>query len=268
MDWITVVASAANSEVSNLAANAIGRTLPALATIISLFVGIIVSIDQISRTTKARRTIEWIDKAVDGNASCEFRQQVLNELRLSQESALVASLYVPWWKFMWLPSWAIGVGYIVIRFEIDDKFSKDSELLWVFYFLGCLYFSWRSIGLYAEKEWVRHLYKEGYFPKSKKKIRGTHVGRAVITLLYSVYPLSLCVDIVLAADVKGAYSYLVVLFTLVGLLLFSIAIFWERRWSKRWPEYFAGEYIDRWRIGVKHLASHEATKDDVPSRPI
>ena len=263
-----MIASAANSDTSNSVATAIGRMLPALLPLISLLVGIIVSIDQIFRTTKVRHTIEWIDKAVDGNASCEFRQQVLNELRLSQESALVASLYVPWRKFMWLPLWAIGTGYIVICFEIDDKLSKDSELLWVFYFLGCLYFSWRSIGLYAEKEWVRHLYKEGYFPKAKKKMRGTHAGRAVVTLVYSVYLLSLCVDIVLAADVKGAYSYLVVLFTLVGFSLFLIAIIWERRWSERWPEYFAGEYIDRWRIGVKHLAAHESTKDDVPSRSI
>ena len=62
-----MIASAANSDTSNSVATAIGRMLPALLPFISLFVGIIVGIDQISRTTKARRRIEWIDKAVDGS---------------------------------------------------------------------------------------------------------------------------------------------------------------------------------------------------------
>ena len=256
-----MIASAANSDTSNSVATAIGRMLPALLPIISLLVGIIAGIDQISRTTKARRRIEWIDKAVDGNASCEFRQQVLNELRLSQESALVASLYVPWWKFMWLPSWAIGVGYIVICFEIDDKLSKDSELLWVFYFLGCLYFSWRSIGLYAEKEWVRHLYKEDYFPELRKLTWETHAGRALITLFYSIYPLFLCVSVVLL--IKKTHVWLVVPFAWLGLSAFLVAAWWEMKWGERWSEYFARKYADRWGVDTKWVM-----RDDAPSRPI
>ena len=65
-----MIASAANSDTSNSVATAIGRMLPALLPIISLLVGIIAGIDQISRTTKARRRIERSDKADDDNASC------------------------------------------------------------------------------------------------------------------------------------------------------------------------------------------------------
>ena len=263
MDWMPVIANAANSDASRSTAIAIVKTVPALLTAISLLVGIIVGIDQISRTTKARRRIEWIDKAVDGNASCEFRQQVLNELRLSQESALVASLYVPWRKFMWLPLWAIGIGCIVIRFEIDDNLSKDSELLWVIYFVGCLCFSWQSIGLSAEKKWIKHLYVEGYFPELQNTIRRTHVGRATIALLYAVYPLSLCGGIVLSTDVKEGQAWLVVPLTMFGLLALLAAVWWEEKWDKRWPEYFNRKYADRWGIDTKR-----AVRDDSPSRPI
>lgn len=263
MDWMPVVANVANSDASNSTAIAIGRTVPALLTIISLLVGIIVGIDQISRTTKTRRRVEWIDKAVDGNASCEFRQQVLNELRLSQESALVASLYVPWRKFMWLPLWAIGFGCIVIRSEIDDKLSKDSELLWVTYFVGCLYFSWQLIGLSAEKKWIRRLYVKGYFPELQSAVRRTYVGRAIIALLYAFYPISLCGGVVLSVDVNGSRASLVVPLTVSGLLTFLVAVWWEESWGKRWPEYFNKKYADRWGVDTKW-----AVRDDVPVQPI
>jgi membrane protein len=263
MDWMPVVANVANSDASKSTAIAVVKTFPALLTIISLLVGIIVGIDQISRTTKTRHRIEWINKAVDGNASCEFRQQVLNELRLSQESAFVASLYVPWRKFVWLPLWAIGFGYIVIRFEIDNKLSKDSALLWATYFVGCLYFGWQSIGLSAERKWIKHLYVEGCFPELQNAIRKTHVGRATIALLYAVYPLSLCGGIVLSIDFKEAQAGLVVPLVLFGLSAFLTAVCWEERWGKRWPEYFDRKYADRWGVDTNWVMG-----DDAPSRPI
>lgn len=256
-----VIANAANSDASRSTAIAIVKTVPALLTAISLLVGIIVGIDQISRTTKARRRIEWIDKAVDGNASCEFRQQVLNELRLSQESALVASLYVPWRKFMWLPSWILGFGAIAVSFQVHNEISKDSALPWGLYFIGCLYLGWQSIIFRSEREWVRQRYEKDYFPELRKLTWETHAGRALITLFYSIYPLFLCVGVALL--IKKTHVWLVVPFAWLGLSAFLVAVWWEMKWGERWSEYFARKYADRWGVDTKR-----AVRDDVPVRPI
>lgn len=256
-----MIVSAANSGTSNSVAAAIGRMLPALATIISLFVGIIVGIDQISRTAKARRTIEWINKAVASNTNCEFRQQVLNELRLSQEGVLVASLYVPWWRFIWFPSWILGFGAIAVNFQVHNDFSKDSVLLWGVYFIGCLRLGWRSIIFRTEREWVRRQYEKDYFPELRKVAWGTHAGRALITLFYSIYPLFLCVSIVLL--IKATHAWLVAPLAMFGLSAFLAAACWEGKWGKRWPEYFTRKYADRWGVDAK-----QAMRDNAPVQPV
>ena len=70
-------------------------------------IGLFAGFNRVSRTAKARQDIEWINGTIDKDTDNEPRQKILKELRLSQEGRLIAAHYVPWWKFMLLPAWAI-----------------------------------------------------------------------------------------------------------------------------------------------------------------
>ena len=59
----------------------IGGKIPALLGFVSVLVGIAVGLGQVSSSAKARRTIEWINGAVDGNTGNELRLRILNEDR-------------------------------------------------------------------------------------------------------------------------------------------------------------------------------------------
>lgn len=247
-----VVASAANSDTSNSTAIAIGRTVPALLTIISLFMGVMVGVDQVSRTTKARRTIEWINNVVDRESDGELRQQILEELRSSQESMLVASLYVPWRKFMWLPLWAIGGGIVAVYCEFHKEILHDNWPFRVLYFFFCLCLSWQTVGWRAERAWLTRQYKTGHFTNSQTLRHSTDALRTLIAVLYSLCPALSCVVFVLS--IKGSFTSLVscmiVVIVLCILVIVYIAWWLEKKFFSRWPEYFARKYADRWDINV------------------
>ena len=262
-----VVASAANSDTSNSAAIAIGRTPLALSllTVISLFVGIIVGIDRISRTTKARCTIEWINNVVDRESDSELRQQILEELKSSQESMLVASLYVPWRKFMWFPLWAIGGGIVAVYCEFHREILHDNWPFRVLYFFFCLCLSWQTVGWRAERAWLSRQYKADQFTNLQTLRHSTDALRALIAVLYSLCSALSCV--ILYLSIKGSFtplvSYMIAVIALCIPLFVYIAQRLEKKFFSRWPEYFARKYADRWGVDTK-----QAVRDDVPGRPI
>ena len=262
-----MIASAANSDTSNSAAIAIGRTPSTLSllTIISLFVGIIVGIDQISRTTKTRCTIEWINNVVDRESDSELRQQILEELKSSQESILVASLYIPWRKFMWFPLWAIGGGIVAVYCEFHREILHDNWPLRVLYFFFCLCLSWQTVGWRAERAWLSSQYKADQFTNSQTLRHSTDALRVLIAVLYSLCSALSCV--ILYLSIKGSFtplvSCMIVVIVLCIPMIFCIAWWLEKKFFSRWPEYYAKEYADRWGVDTKR-----AVRDDSPSRPI
>ena len=104
----------------NVATTAISNLSPAdvLKAVIAMSgsaIGLLAGLGQISLSSKSRQTIEWINNTIDKDTGNEPRQKILKELRLSQEGRLIAAHYVPWWKFMLLPTWAIGYAVPTIH---------------------------------------------------------------------------------------------------------------------------------------------------------
>ena len=68
----------------------------ALPAAVAATVAAVNGLSQLTRSAKARRTIEWINSTIDKDANGDSRQHPLTELRTEQEARLVATYYVPW----------------------------------------------------------------------------------------------------------------------------------------------------------------------------
>lgn len=146
MDWLSDL-------IWTVAKNAIAMS----GSAIGLFAGL----NKISRTAKARQDIEWINGTIDKDTDNEPRQKILKELRLSPEGRLIAAHYVPWWKFMLLPAWAIGYAAPTIQSVNRNGNLNDLALSSSIYLLVCFYLSWLTVGWYAERVRINEHYRAG-----------------------------------------------------------------------------------------------------------
>ena len=124
-------------------------------------IGLFAGFNRVSRTAKARQDIEWINGTIDKDTDNEPRQKILKELRLSQEGRLIAAHYVPWWKFMLLPAWAIGYAAPTIQSANQGGSLNGIVLLSSIYSLVCFYLSWLTVGWYAERVRINEHYRAG-----------------------------------------------------------------------------------------------------------
>ena len=124
-------------------------------------IGLFAGLNKISRTAKARQDIEWINGTIDKDTDNEPRQKILKELRLSQEGRLIAAHYVPWWKFMLLPAWAIGYAAPTIQSVNRSESLNGFVLSSLIYLLVCFYLSWLTVGWYAERVRINEHYRVG-----------------------------------------------------------------------------------------------------------
>ena len=116
---------------------------------------------QLSRSARARRTIEWIDSTIDKCVEDDLRRHRLAELRTEQEASLVATYYVPWWRLVLFPVWVIAVGALLI-FTSKKGISGTVVVRGVAYhFLFTAYFAWLFIGSYREKLRIIDHYRAG-----------------------------------------------------------------------------------------------------------
>lgn len=116
---------------------------------------------QLSRSARARRTIEWIDSTIDKCVEDDLRRHRLAELRTEQEASLVATYYVPWWRLVLFPVWVIAVGALLI-FTSKKGISGTVVVRGVAYhFLFTTYFAWLFIGSYREKLRIIDHYRAG-----------------------------------------------------------------------------------------------------------
>ena len=133
----------------------------ALPAAVAAAVAAMNGVSQISRSARARRTIEWIDSTVDRYVEDDLRQRRLAELRTEQEASLVATYYVPWWRLVLFPVWVIAVGALLI-FTSKKGISGTVVVRGVAYhFLFTAYFAWLFIGSYREKLRIIEHYKAG-----------------------------------------------------------------------------------------------------------
>ena len=224
MPIIAVVWTSFSSEVS---VADIGRSVPALAALISLFVGIAAGIAQISSTAKARRTIEWINSTIDKDASNRSRQHVLKEIRLSQEGKLIAAHYVPWWKFMALP--ISVVMYIVATAYFQHHYSNMIEFapFQGVSIVGLIYVSEKNIEWYVEKTKIVDYHRKGLPVRSTTFFNEVIVGANLTVKACVVFWVSGCVGY--ALFVKQQSPQIVTLLVVVGFcsLLLTMRFVWK-----------------------------------------
>lgn len=100
-----------------------------------------------------------INGTIDKDTDNEPRRKILKELRLSQEGRLIAAHYVPWWKFMLLPAWAIGYAAPTIQSVNRNGNLNELVLSSSIYLLVCFYLSWLTVGWYAERVRINEHYR-------------------------------------------------------------------------------------------------------------
>ena len=122
-------------------------------------IGLFAGLNRVSRTAKAHQDIEWINGTIDKDTDNEPRQKILKELRLSQEGRLIAAHYVPWWKFMLIPAWAIGYAAPTIQSAKQGGSLNGIALLSSIYSVVCFYLSWLTVGWYAERVRINEHYR-------------------------------------------------------------------------------------------------------------
>ena len=118
-------------------------------------------VSQLSRSARARRTIEWIDSTVDRYVEDDLRQRRLAELRTEQEANLIATYYVPWWRLVLFPVWVIAVVSLILLTSKRGMSGMTAFRDVASHFLFTAYFAWLFIGSYREKLRIIDHYKAG-----------------------------------------------------------------------------------------------------------
>ena len=133
----------------------------ALPAAVAAAVAAVNGLSQLTRSAKARRTIEWINSTIDKDANGDSRQHPLTELRTEQEARLVATYYVPWWRLLLFPVWVIAFGTLftlaIKKGMPGGNVVGTAATLFPF----TLYFAWLFIGSYRERLRIGDHYKTG-----------------------------------------------------------------------------------------------------------
>lgn len=133
----------------------------ALPAAVAAAVAAMNGVSQLSRSARARRTIEWIDSTVDRYVEDDLRQRRLAELRTEQEANLIATYYVPWWRLVLFPVWVIAVVSLILLTSKRGMSGMTAFRDVASHFLFTAYFAWLFIGSYREKLRIIDHYKAG-----------------------------------------------------------------------------------------------------------
>lgn len=224
---MSIIVTAWTSFPSGVSIANIGRSVPALAALISLFVGIAAGFAQISSTAKARRMIEWINSTIDNDVSNKLRQDILKKLRLSQEGRLIAAHYVPWWRFILLPMSV--VVYLAATAYFKRHYSHLLEF-WPFQILsivGLICVSQITIGWYIERSKIKEYYCKGLPIRSASFFREVASRKGLTIKACALCWISWCVGY--ALFVKQCSLQFAALLILLGTcsLLLMIRFAWK-----------------------------------------
>ena len=191
-----------------------------LIAAISTILGVIGSINQLSKSARARRTVEWINASISADAS-DCNSKKWNAIKASEEAYLVASHYIGGWQPVATAAWiVVSPLFVLATIFYDGTPTKIAILSYFLLVLSAL--SYEEIKAeFNRKEIVEHYVANMRFgtndgEKKCHPIRFASFRFACALMLYG--DLSL---IVLCAQ----SAILAVLFNLLawtgGILLFS-----------------------------------------------
>ena len=118
-------------------------------------------LSQFSRSARARRNIEWINSTIDKDTDGNLRQQLFTELKTEQETRLIATYYVPWWRLLLFPVWVIVFGTLSTLAIKKGMSGKDMIKGMASIFPFTVYFAWLFIGSFRERTRICNHYRAG-----------------------------------------------------------------------------------------------------------
>lgn len=200
-----------------------------LATVVNAMAGL----SQFSRTAKAYRTIEWTNSTLDQDQDDEARQRPLKDLRISQEAHLLATHYVPWWRFMVLPLWMILVGYFFLYAIAQYKYSTSAIVPTLYYLAFCTWFAWLFIGSYCERVRIVEHHKAGYLTESRIPLWRMGNKVLVYAVCFTLSASALCGAVALAGRPKHS-EWLAGGGIAVGMIVLPALIPFVRLCAQKW----------------------------------
>lgn len=201
--------------------------IPVIATV----VGMLQVFFQQSRTGRARHIINWVNDNIDHNDDTT-RKSALNELRLSEESKVVAALYIPWWRFYLFPFWSLTIGYFLASDIAQYGFSGSSIASLLYYGMFSVYFAGQFIGSYVERVRIAEQYYDGNI-----KVTRIPLWRMSWGLIWRSTVCTICVCALVFSSVmemRGKWSPLCQVIS--SAVLFSFFILFVRRYARNWAK--------------------------------
>lgn len=134
-------------------------TLGAILASGTALLGLIVGVGQFSASARARRLIEWTSAALDSEKEAS-RRIILERLKLRAQGQLVASRYIPGWRFAEAGFWSLlAPAALIAAAQNGDAVSTWSTLFFGVVNLALVFR--RAIRLYAERYRVAHQFAAG-----------------------------------------------------------------------------------------------------------
>ena len=201
--------------------------IPVIATV----VGMLQVFAQQSRAGRARHVINWVNDNIDHNNNAT-RKSALSELRLSEESKVVAVHCIPWWRFYLFPFWSLTIGYFLASDIAQYGFFGSSIASLLYYGVFSVYFAGQFIGSYVERVRIAEQYCTGEI-----KITRIPLWRMGLGLIWRSIVCTICVCALVFSSVmemRGKWSPLFQV--IISAVLFSFFILFVRRHARNWAK--------------------------------
>ena len=199
--------------------------IPVIATVI----GMLQVFAQQSRTGRARHIINWVNDIIDHNDNTT-RKSALTELRLSEESKVVAVHSIPWWRFYLFPFWSLTIGYFLASDIAQYGFSGSSIASLLYYGMFSIYFAGQFIGSYVERVRIAEQYHAGNI-----KVTRIPLWRMGWGLFWRSIVCAICVCALVVSSVMEMRGQCSQLFQVISsVALFSFFILSVRKYARNW----------------------------------
>ena len=204
----------------------------ALPAAVAAAVAAMNGVSQLSRSARARRTIEWIDSTIDKYVEDDLRQRRLAELRTEQEASLIATYYVPWWRLVLFPVWVIAVVALYLLTSKNGMSGMTAFRGVASHFLFTAYFAWLFIGSYREKLRIIDHYRDGILSEPRIPLwrMGNKLVGVALWCTVSIYLLGGGLMFLFTAK----YTQLAAISLAVGYMMLLATLPYVKRYTQNW----------------------------------